>query len=528
MALVIRHDFVSAKSDGPDSTMVRPSNWNASHRITLSGNRLIGRPFGPDGDATEISISSNLTLVGGVLDISSTATLPGTGAITVPSGTTAQRPSPPANGMIRYNTTLNAFEKYENGVWGPLFTLPTNVTITNLTVTGTASFDNTEGMVIPRGTEAQRNVAPVNGTIRYNTDVPCFEMFVDDVWAQLTNSVKVGKRQTVLEGPMTSTAPTLFPTSSAGLTINTQNVSATSRFVCTAAAGEGPAGDIDLVGYSESNLAFPAALPSKAINSITISGGTATVTTASAHGLKTNAIVIISGATSANYNGVYSINVLSPTTFSYIPTTTPSGNATVVGSYTVTNFFGVTVDANSNITPFVTAQPPVYTPGAAPSVELGQYTFDFYSYRMWLGNGTTVDQVFAVFLGEGQAGLTALSSVFAYSYRARYRVVMGPMLGSVNTYAQFNHNIGVTNLRFKIFAQCAVAEGDWKPGDITEVFAASSAVNTAVQGPCAILDRLTGTTSRANANYVTMLPFGGVFSITPSRWNYVIDCERYW
>ena len=38
-----------------------------------------------------------------------------TGAITVPNGTTAQRPSVPINGMIRYNTTIARFEGYANG-----------------------------------------------------------------------------------------------------------------------------------------------------------------------------------------------------------------------------------------------------------------------------------------------------------------------------------------------------------------------------------------------------------------------------
>lgn len=38
-----------------------------------------------------------------------------TGAITVPRGTTAQRPSVPTNGMVRYNTTTAHFEGYVNG-----------------------------------------------------------------------------------------------------------------------------------------------------------------------------------------------------------------------------------------------------------------------------------------------------------------------------------------------------------------------------------------------------------------------------
>ncbi len=39
-----------------------------------------------------------------------------TGALTVPSGTTAQRPATPIAGQLRYNTTTSNVEVY-NGVW---------------------------------------------------------------------------------------------------------------------------------------------------------------------------------------------------------------------------------------------------------------------------------------------------------------------------------------------------------------------------------------------------------------------------
>ena len=43
-----------------------------------------------------------------------------TGALTPPKGTTAQRPSSPVDGMIRYNTTLNVTEEYRSGAWREL------------------------------------------------------------------------------------------------------------------------------------------------------------------------------------------------------------------------------------------------------------------------------------------------------------------------------------------------------------------------------------------------------------------------
>ena len=81
----------------------------------------------------------------------------------------------------------------------------------------------------------------------------------------------------------------------------------------------------------------------KTISSITYSGTTATLTTATAHGLSTGDRVSISGTTPADYSGVFKITVTSTTKFTYTMLTTPSGNATVVGAYTI----GITTAINT-------------------------------------------------------------------------------------------------------------------------------------------------------------------------------------
>ena len=48
------------------------------------------------------------------------ATINGTGSLTLPVGTTAQRPGSAAEGMIRRNTTDSAFEGYTGTSWAPL------------------------------------------------------------------------------------------------------------------------------------------------------------------------------------------------------------------------------------------------------------------------------------------------------------------------------------------------------------------------------------------------------------------------
>lgn len=71
----------------------------------------------------------------------------------------------------------------------------------------------------------------------------------------------------------------------------------------------------------------------QAIASITSVGTLATLTTSIAHGLITGDYVTISGVTPANYNSSYVITVTGQTTFQYTMVSSPSGSATVLGSY---------------------------------------------------------------------------------------------------------------------------------------------------------------------------------------------------
>ena len=70
-----------------------------------------------NGEANAYTQTGDLTgdisfvTAGGVANV---ATI---GAVIVPVGTTAQRPSSPVNGMIRYSTTNNVLEGYANNTW---------------------------------------------------------------------------------------------------------------------------------------------------------------------------------------------------------------------------------------------------------------------------------------------------------------------------------------------------------------------------------------------------------------------------
>jgi hypothetical protein len=78
-----------------------------------------------------------------------------------------------------------------------------------------------------------------------------------------------------------------------------------------------------------------------AISSITRVSTTATLTTSTDHGLSTGAFVTVSGAIPVEFNGTYSITVTGVNTFTYVMASTPSADATTVGSYVIGTWVAV-------------------------------------------------------------------------------------------------------------------------------------------------------------------------------------------
>lgn len=85
-------------------------------------------------------------------------------------------------------------------------------------------------------------------------------------------------------------------------------------------------------GYFEGCVAVTAGA---AISTITRVTTTATLTTSTNHGLSTGDFVTVSGAIPVEFNGTYSITVTAVNTFTYVMASTPSANATTMGSYVV-------------------------------------------------------------------------------------------------------------------------------------------------------------------------------------------------
>jgi hypothetical protein len=89
----------------------------------------IGNTLASTGNFTTLGATGNVTLGdaagdevthnAGTVNIPNNLIYSGTGTVTLPNGTTAQRPTPAA-GMIRYNSTEAEFEGYADGAWGSI------------------------------------------------------------------------------------------------------------------------------------------------------------------------------------------------------------------------------------------------------------------------------------------------------------------------------------------------------------------------------------------------------------------------
>lgn len=95
----------SVASDG-QTAMSGPLNMNSNKITSLTAGTTAG-------DAVEFAQFKTPTFTGDV-------TCTGTGQLKLPAGTTAEQSGTPADGMIRYNTTLARYEGYSSGAWGGL------------------------------------------------------------------------------------------------------------------------------------------------------------------------------------------------------------------------------------------------------------------------------------------------------------------------------------------------------------------------------------------------------------------------
>ena len=102
------------------------------------------------GTTNQIDLANGNGVGNPTISLSSNAVLPGTGAITIPVGTSAQKPAGTV-GQIRYNTDIQVFEGYASTGWNS-FSLAGGVTTFSAGSTGFSPSTATGGVVTLSGT----------------------------------------------------------------------------------------------------------------------------------------------------------------------------------------------------------------------------------------------------------------------------------------------------------------------------------------------------------------------------------------
>ena len=313
----------------------------------LSGNGLMkittGGALGAtyiQGTANQIGVANGDAVSGyPTISIADNPVLPGTGAVQVPSGSSAQQPVG-VSGDFRYNTDTNRFEGYQNGSWytfgygdGSVTSVggvANQISVTNPTTTplvGLASnpvIPGSASVTLPGGNTSLRPVTPVNGMLRYNTDTALLEAYLNGAWVSLASGSGVTSVATgtgLLGGPITSTGTITIDDTVVATLTGTQTL--TNKTI------NGP--DNTLTNIANASLA----------NS-TISGV--------ALGSNLNALTIGTGLSGTSYNGSSAVTIaIDSSVVTLTGTQTLTGKSMSGASNTFTNIPNSAL-TNSSIT----------------------------------------------------------------------------------------------------------------------------------------------------------------------------------
>jgi hypothetical protein len=191
--------------------------------LTGSGTSVSGRDL--LGTANQIDIADGNGASGNpTFSIADNAVMPGVEGMTIPAGTSAERPSPANEGEVRYNTDTLRVEAYLNGTWtnfgvgdGTVTSVTgtaNQITVVNgsvapvLSITTNPVLPGLASVQVPAGSVADRPAVPANGMIRYNTDTGLFEGYTSGAWQSFASGSGVTSIATgtgLTGGPITST-----------------------------------------------------------------------------------------------------------------------------------------------------------------------------------------------------------------------------------------------------------------------------------------------------------------------------------
>jgi hypothetical protein len=236
--------------------------------LTSSGTAVSGREL--TGTANQIAVTNGTGASGNpTFALASNAVFPGIEGVTIPAGTTGQRPISPNNGELRYNTSSSRIEAYIGGAWVTMgsgdgsvtsvsgtagqISVANGTTTPQISITTNPVIPGTASISMPAGGTAARPGSPTNGMMRYNTDSLVFEGYINGAWTSFASTgvgvISVNTGTGLTGGPITSsgtisidnTGVTAGSYTAANIAVNAQgqitSASSTTALVSTFSAG---------------------------------------------------------------------------------------------------------------------------------------------------------------------------------------------------------------------------------------------------------------------------------------------------
>jgi hypothetical protein len=357
-------NFYSAELSATTGNFIVNGNATVTGNVTTNQNVSVGKTlsgtYSQSGTAVTVTIASHGLVVGNsiLVDISSGTGVDGTYSVATVTGTNTFTYTALTSLTTSGNITVNAIGNLSvfgnSAVTGNSSVTGSSTVLGNSTVgkalTGTYSQSGTavtvtsaaHGLLV--GTSIIVDITSgtgVDGTYTI-TSVPTTNTFTYTAGTSLTTS---GNVNFTTQSNLTVTG-NISVTGNAAVTGNVSANVATfagdSAFNSTGAVkmsagttAQRPTPVTGMFRFNSSTTAFEgfATSAGATISSITRVTTTATLTTATAHGLVNGSYVIVSGATPAAYNGTFVITVVDSTSFTYTMASNPGASASPVGSY---------------------------------------------------------------------------------------------------------------------------------------------------------------------------------------------------